>query len=498
MKTGFACVTAALTAAGIIGLSTTASASSHREAPAISNDPAADNTDLWAWHSGDANTGVLHVVASYIPLEEPSGGPNYYHFGDDVLYEIHIARGSTSLDDVMTLQVKFTTPPPTYVAPDGAAAIGGGQEFFWQISGGTSGAAAPRLQTYTVTAVTASGATVLLANGQVPLPSIGPRTQTVALGQGTPTKAVYETYALGFINNLTGLSGIEGAKVWAGQRDDGFYVDLGGAFDLANFHAFVAPTPDPRDNLAGFNSHAIALDIPIGAIPTVDSADAFKNRLGVWASASRRKVRILRNDGSTQGVGPWVQVSRVGLPLVNELVIGLQDKDKYNRTRPKDDLANFGAYILNPIIVRDAEAVGLYGAGPLGAVDTACNGKPCKTGRTDIVTAINIGSDPTASGGFPLAITGDVLRVDFGIAAGFPNGRPLGPAYTGSATKENDVTDIMASVALLGYPGGFDSGTGAPKIQDGVNSNDAAYTDTIPYLPTPWRGWDEGHGVAAP
>ena len=507
---------AALAALGVVGFVGSASASSHREAPAIANDQAADNTDLWAWSTGDAATGTLHVVAAYIPLQEPSGGPNYPKFSDDVLYEVHVARGSASLDDVVTYQIKFTTAPLTKVDPaDLAKPLGGGKEFFAQLAGSYA-------QTYSVTQIVGGVKTVIASGAGVPIPSIGPATQQVGLMIGA-AKSDYETYAQGFIKSVD-FGGGKTGSVWAGQRDDGFYVDLAGAFDLANFRIINEATGGmnpPTDNLAGYNCHAIAMDIPFAAIPTVAETGPFKDRLGVWASASRRKVRILRNDGSEQWAGPWTQVSRVGLPLVNELVIGLQDKDKYNRTYPKTDVANFGGYLLNPVIVRDAEAVGIYttlGGFGYPAVDTACNGKSCKSGRTDIVQAINIGSDPTDPAGFPLTSSGDVLRVDPGIPSFFPNGRPL-PA----GNRENDVTDIMASVALYGYPSGltggvdtmaalgtpvnlnnskspldvFVGGTNLMKVFDGVQHNDAAYTATIPYLATPWRGWDEGHGKIA-
>jgi hypothetical protein len=491
-------VVAALAAMGVVGFVGTASASSHREAPAIANDAAADNTDLWAWHEGDATTGTLHVVAAYIPLQEPSGGPNYPKFSDDVLYEIHVARGSSSLDDVATYQIKFTTAPLTIVDPaDAAKGVGGGKEFFAQLAGSYA-------QTYSVTAIIAGKATVLATGVPVPLPSIGPRTQAAGLMIGTD-KAAYETYALSNAKALDFGGGAMG-KVWAGQRDDGFYVDLAGTFDLANFHVadnLFAGGPPAKDNVAGYNCHAISIDIPFAAIPKVaDAADKYKDRLGVWASASRRKVSILRNDGSTQWAGPWTQVSRVGMPLVNELVIGLQDKDKYNRTTPKGDVANFAGYILNPVIVRDADLVGLYATltaklgANYGSADNACNSGSCKTGRTDIVGALNIGAAD-----FPLTSSGDVIRVDPTLgAAGFPNGRPL---PDGTVTNvENDVTDVMASIALYGFPSGLKDGPGAfcgggaCKLGDGVNHNDTNYPGAFPYLATPWRGWDEGHGGA--
>lgn len=469
---------AALAALGL-GTASVASASSHREAPAISQDPTADSTDLWAWHSGgEGSPAQLHFVMAYNPMEEPSGGPNFHSFADDVLYELHIARGSGSLDDVITYQFRFSTSPAPAVDPsDLQAPLGGGKEFFSQLSGKT--------QTYSVTEVKGGVATVLATGVEVAPANIGPRTNAVAYGLTGET--TYEQFALNFASTFSYAGG--NAELWAGPRDDGFYVDLGGVFDLAN----LRPAGLAQDGVSGFNCHAIAFTVPVAAIPTVDAADAFKDRFGVWTSASRRKMTVLRNDGSKQGIGPWVQVSRLGLPLINEVIIGLQDKDKFSRTHPKDDVGNFGAYILNPVIVRDAEAVGIYGAlGVPAATVTAL-----KSGRLDIVSAMNILSDPTAEGGFPLAATGDVLRVDLGSAPGFPNGRPLGPQYHDeNEYVENDVTDVLSTLVLAGAanllsPEGL-------KISDGVNYNDAPYTDTLPYLPSPHNGYDGGHGEPTP
>ncbi len=468
MRKTFASFGAALAALGILGFTGLAAASSHREAPGISQDPVADSTDLWAWHTGDEKTGVLHVVAAYNPLEEPSGGPNYHSFGDDVLYEIHVARGSKSLDDVVTYQFRFSTSKPAIVDPsDLKAPLGGGKEFFLQLSG--------KKQTYSVTEVKGGVATELAKDVEVAPANIGPQTGKIAYGLANGTKAEYETLALG--KAKTFAYGGSNAKVWSGPRDDGFYVDLAGIFDLANLKAFAGTQ---QDNVAGYNAHAIAFDIPAAAIPS-DATDPYNKRVGVWTSASRRKMTVLRNDGSKQGFGPWVQVSRLGVPLVNEVVIGLQDKDKYSRTHPKDDVANFGGFILNPVIVRDAEAVGIYKT--LKVDQTTVDS--LKSNRLDIVGAINIGD-----ANFPLDATGDVLRVDFGAKTGFPNGRPLGPQFHGGKNRtEDDVTDILVTVILSG---------GKIPLSDGVQSNDGVYTDTFPYLPTPWTGFDEGHGKAAP
>jgi len=465
--------TLTLAAAALLG--GRASASSHREAPAISNDPAADNTDLYAWVSPGAHD-KLWIIANWVPFEEPAGGPNFSKLSDDVLYEIHVARGDRSLDDVVTYQLRFTTRPVKHVDPaDLAAPPGGGKEFFAQLAGSFD-------QVYTVTKLEPGKAPRVIAR-DVPVapPRIGPHTQQVAhaLGLAPYTSDTYDdAFAATFIHPL-GADGGEG-RVFAGPRDDGFYADLGGIFDLAN----LRPKGTAQDGLAGYNVHSIALELPTtlltanGQPPGNTPGDA--TTLGIWASSARRKVSVLRRDGSAHGDGPWVQVSRLGLPLVNEAIIGIQDKDFYNRTHPRDDVAHFGAYFLNPIAVRDAEAVGIYKA--LGVDPT-----PFKSNRTDILDTINLKDIPTPGAhAIPLTATGDVLRVDLATDSAFPNGRPLAP---GTNHEQADVVDVLLSLILT---------KGQVAISDGVDHNDATFLKEFPYLALPWQGLDQGHGKPTP
>jgi hypothetical protein len=219
--------------------------------------------------------------------------------------------------------------------------------------------------------------------------------------------------------------------------------------------------------------HSIALQIPLNVAngaAVVPGAPNDNQTVGVWASASRRKVSIVRRNQAPDGLGPWVQVSRLGLPLINEAVIGLQDKDKYNRTKPKDDLNNFGAYFLNPILVRDAKFAGFYEpTGPLAGV----NFDQMKTNRTDIVDVINLA--PMALGGHKIMTVGDVIRVDLGTASGFPNGRKVTPG----TCIEEDVTDVALSLILTGL---------AAPVPDGVGANDKKFRADFPYLASPWSG----------
>ncbi len=464
-------LTGSLSALALTGMVSLASASSHREAPAIGFDPAADNTDTWAWVNDGAHD-KLYLVASYNPLEEPSGGPNYNEFSDDVLYEFHITRGNKSLEDVVTYQVQFSSTDIPYVNPgDLKAPLGGGKEFFSQLSG--------RNQTYWLTKLThGKGGSVkreVLGQGLKVAPvNIGPNTN----------KIIYKTpkYDEGFMNSFINPLGFQGGsgRVWAGQSDDGFYVDIGRIFDLANLLSGTA-----MDNVAGYNCHTIALEVPTASLtedgqpPKAGASDA--NTIGVWASASRRQVRILHRGGGESNFGSWVQVSRLGLPLINEAVIGLQDKDKFNRTKPAKDVANYGAYFLNPVIVRDAEAVGIYAAlkVPQSTVDAL------KTNRLDIIDAINL----KASGhNIGLDATGDVLRVDLGLDSRFPNGRPI-PYGKAPNQEQADVTDVLLSLLLTKT---------TDALSDGANSNDKPFQAQFPYVAVPHEGFQGGHGKPAP
>ena len=429
-----------------------AHASSHREAPAISHDPAADNTDLWAWVTNGTHD-TVHIVANWIPLEEPAGGPNFHAFSDDVLYQIHVGRGD-SLAPAITYEIKFTTNIPAPVAVNPDAGVGGGKEFFAQLSG--------RTQTYTVTKVAAGVRTVILADAPVAPPNIGPRTDEVAYQDDYD-----DAFAATFVETMTAGEG----SAWAGPRDDAFYVDLGGVFDLANLRGKGVA----QDGVSGFNVHSIALDIPTGKLTasgTVPTASSVDSVLNVWAASSRRKVTVLKNNGERDASGPWVQVSRLGLPLINEAVIGLQDKDKFNATQPAGDVANFGAYFLNPVIVRDAEAVGIYTA--LGQ-----DPRQFRSGRQDILDVISL-----KDANHTFTNVGDVLRVDVAVDSQFPNGRVI----YGGTNVEDDVTDILLSVLLA---------KGLLTVSDNVDFNDKTFLTTIPYQALPWRGFDQGHGVPA-
>lgn len=481
-------ISAALAAVAFTAFAPGAFASSHAEAPGTASDPDTDNTDVWAWRQGTN----LVIVAGYNGLQFPYSAPNWKKFADDALYEIHIAgRGGADLNDNITYQIRFTTTPYPRVDPgDLDLAPGGGKEFFAQLSGGGA-----FNQTYSVTKIVAGEDPVTLVTGaKVAPPNVGPRTNAIAYG--IPAGTTYEQF---FVSNaatsvVTSLGTGEG-RVFAGPRDDPFYVDLGAVFDLAGLRAVIGGTP--RDSVAYTNVNTIALEIPIdvandGPIAN-DGTPSTAQTVGIWASASRRKVNILRKDGTNDSHGPWRQVSRLGLPLVNEAVIGLQDKDYWNRLTPADDVAVFGAYFLNPVVVRDAEFAGFYASsppGPLLACLTNYAGGDIdvfKTGRLDIVDTINIKDFPSAGAhDIPLSATGDVLRVDLGLqGTDFPIGRRL--PLSG---QEADVTDAILTLALCGLEGLADGAV----VPDGVGSaGDVATKNQFPYSNKPHESFENGN-----
>jgi hypothetical protein len=484
-----------------------ASASSHREAPAIAADPTADNTDLYAWVDGSNH---LVVVANYIGLEMPEAAPNWAKFGDDVLYEVHIVRGPTSLADAITYQFRFTTAP--YPRKDAAAmppvaVPAGGLEFFAQLSGGGA-----FNQTYSVTKIVNGTPTVLGAGFKVPPPNVGPETNAVAYG--FPAGDTYEahfvdTAATSTIGTLMNGEG----RVFAGPRDDPFYVDLGAVFDLAQVRPVANLLKSPACNVGGMDSqctprnsvqyqnvHAIELEIPTtiangGTAPTAGAMAA--QTVGVWASASRRKVTVRRANGKDEQLGRWQQISRMAIPLINETVIGLQDKDYWNRSTPSQDASVFGAYFDNLIAARDAQAVGFY-----GNALTQCkieNGGPPLTNRlADVVPVINLAVDGMHVGARAISSVGDVLRVDLGMPnASFPNGRRL---VAGSNIESVDVVDTEIKLLFCGLtnaavntgilaPNALTPNTPYGGIPDGVNTNETNFRTTFPYLAAPWEAW---------
>lgn len=325
----------------LIALPPFGDASSHREAPLISNDPLADNTDLYAFRSPD-NPNMVTIIANYIPLELPEGGPNYHTFGENIRYEIHIKNQTSagvlgSATDDITYRFTFSheNEDPTT---------------FFNIRLGKQNLKT----TYQVEKSTDGGSTfaTILENGIVPPNNIGPRSIEGGAGLGT----TYDALVQDAIHTAT-----TGETIFAGPRDDAFFVDLGGIFDLGQtrsaFGEDASNSNNARDAVAGFNVHTISLQIPIQMLQkdgkTVDEATSMLDGdfvIGVWASASRPQIKTLSPMGEKPTYsGPWVQVSRLGMPLTNEAVIPIGMKDYWNAVTPySTDEQNFVQYFANP------------------------------------------------------------------------------------------------------------------------------------------------------
>jgi hypothetical protein len=438
----------------------TAAASSHAEAPLIAEDPRADNTDLYAFVSPDEPDTVT-IIANYIPLEKPASGPNFYQFDDSVLYQIKIDTNGDSKDDTV-YSFRFTQPtrnPNTFLYATNPVDANDDPDL-------------NRPQTYTVSRERFGRETIIGRGLTTPPDNVGPRS--------TPD---YEGLAADAVHTLA-----DGSKVFAGQRDDPFFVDLGSIFDLGGLRPFnslhVLPLADAPgvDALAGYNTHSIALQIPKDQLvrpghPTI----------GVYASANRRQIRVLNATGVADR-GRWIQVSRLGEPLINEVIIPLGQKDRWNRTEPEDDADFIDRY-------RNPELTGLENF-LYPALDDANT-----TGRDDLVAVLLTGvpglnfTGPrpadlvrlnTAIAPTKPAGKGDRLGVLNGDLAGFPNGRRL----------EDDVVDIELRATAEGYGAFLNSLLGLPNrspnnlLGDGVDANDKPFMTKFPYVATPSQGYE--------
>jgi hypothetical protein len=452
--------------------------SSHREAPEISKDPVADSTDLYAFVSPDQPDYVT-IIANYVPLEEPAGGPNFYEFGDDVLYEIKIDNDGDGDDDII-YQFLFQTQtrnPNSFLYNTGQ--ITSIDSPNWN-----------RPQFYSVTRVDENGKSTVLASGLACPPcNIGPRS--------TPD---YETLAGQAIHKLPG-----GGRVFAGQRAEGFYVDLGSIFDLGtlrpfeNLHLIPSPAKPGVNGTEGYNVHSIAIEVPKklltkdGSNPTDPTKPS--SVIGVYTSASRRKASVLQGNGNDVETGPWVQVSRLGEPLINEVIIPLGKKDFWNSQDPEDDsqFVNFYAHpelaALLPVLYpgvfpdlaaytkprADLEAILLTGI-PSGIISGFQNYTGTK--QSDLLR-LNMAIPPSANPSLLGLLGGDL--------AGFPNGRRVFDDIVAVELR------AIAGVTIPLVDPSFkpDAAAGAindfipVKIPEGVR-----YQKHFPYLGEPFGGYE--------
>jgi hypothetical protein len=468
--------------------------SSHREAPEISKDPVADSTDLYAFVSPD-NPGTVTLIANYVPLEQPPGGPNFYEFGNDVLYEIHIDNDNDGRADI-TYQFRFNTVL-TDTGPNDIFLYNTGQ--ITSISDATWN----RKQFYSVTRVDSQGSHLLATDLPSPPCNVGKNS--------IPSYAPLTAEAIHSLGN--------GSQVFAGQRADLFYIDLGSFFDLLDLRPFQPDfflkglTAMPGINtLAGLNVHSIEIQVPItdltsdGTKPT--NYKAADSTIGIWTTASRQKGSI-GGQGGFQA-GPWVQVSRLGMPLINEVIIPMGQKDFWNTQAPVHD-AQFGrfydhpapaallnvlypgvfpkiaAYTANPANTRpDLDAILLTGV-PAGLFAGFQN----FTGATKAdLLRLNVAIAPTAPA------SAKILGVIGGDNAGFPNGRRVFDDVVSVELKAiagallHDVvpsfTPDAAASALFSVGG---PATEPTTIAD-LASAGLSFPASFPYLADPWDGLD--------
>ena len=489
-----------LAAAGI-----TVHGSSHREALAILNEPCADNTDTYAWVSNGSHD-KLYLVMDFNPLHEPGQGNQGLRACNGYRYEFHIAKGK-SLEDRVVYRVEFKNRLKPEAAPSSSDPLGGGNELLWQLTGGTETMKVTRIEGSDDDNRWGNGPgwddddTVVLGKNLPVLPNNhGPQTDRLVYGLGPfkgydsrdATSREVGLYDQAFIDSfIHPLS--NGGRVIAGQFDDPYQLDEKGIFDLVNLARTDlggipgARRPPATDVFTGFNLFSIALEIPMRdifphGIPHngVLSPGSTDSLLRVWASISRRETQTVDANNiitGLKGSGDWVQVGRNALPLFNAGLVGTQRQTLYLRTSPLHDVTNFGADVLFPVLVRDAEALGIYKA--LGVPDATV--ATLKGPRLDIINAINLGRPIPVADGF----TGDVITLDAAIDSSFPNGRRLGG---GSAPNRNqvNVNSVLISLIVAGNP--------AAGLAKGVEVNDKDYNPNFPFLAPAHQGLFQGHG----
>ncbi|MEV0800178.1 DUF4331 domain-containing protein [Kribbella sp. NPDC050281] len=455
--------------------------SSHREAPEISKDPVADNTDVYAFVSPDAPDTVT-IIANFIPFQNPFGGPNFYEFGDDVLYQIHISNRGTGQADI-SYQFRFRAEirnKKTFLYNTGP--ITSIKDRTWN-----------RPQYYSVTRVEQGRSRTLARNLTAPPVNVGVRS--------TPNYARLARQAIHTIGT--------GRKVFAGQRADAFWADLGSIFDLGTLRPFQMAHLIPSaaamgvNGLQGSNVHTIAIQVPItdltrdGRRPT-NVLDP-KSVIGVYASASRQQSRIVDGNGTSVWHGPYKQVSRLGNPLFNEVIVPMAEKDRWNSLPPSAD-KRFAGFVTKP------ELAGLLPVLYPGVFPRlAAYKKP----RADLAAILLTGIPKGVVDGFQNytgPVQADMLRLNVAVppakspnplglvagdAAGFPNGRRL---------IDDVVTVELRAVAGITIPlvdKSFKPDDAAGAIKDGTSNTNGPLLDRFPYLGTPGGGYQSLPGTPA-
>jgi hypothetical protein len=461
--------------------------SSHREAPEISKDPVADSSDLYAFVSPD-NPSTVTIIANYVPLQQPAGGPNFYEFGDDVLYQIFIDNDGDGYPDV-TYQFQFFTLL-TDQGPNDIFLYNTGQiehltDTTWN-----------RKQFYRVTRIDRWGSRVVAEWLPCPPCNVG--------SNSIPDYASLTQQAIHTVGS---------SKFFAGQRADGFYVDLGSIFDLGELRPFhpdfllKGAATAGINSLASLNVHSIAIQVPIkdltrGFVAPTSYTDS-NSTIGVWTSASRQMSRMYGHPGDC--TGPWTQVSRLGNPLINEVIIPMGSKDYWNTQWPAGD-SQFSQFYDHPSLASLLNV--LYpGVFPLIAAYTADSGNTRPdldavlltgvpplfpnfqnyTGPTKAdMLRLNVAITPTATS------AANILGVVGGDVAGFPNGRRVFDDVVSIELKAVAgalLPDVVGSFTADGAASLlFDVGSSEPTTVASLEAFGLSYGTSFPYLADPWDG----------
>jgi hypothetical protein len=504
-----------VTGAVMLAVTVSAAASSHREAPFITEHPKVDGTDFYLFRSYEpGRDSFVTLIANYLPLQDAYGGPNYFSLEPEALYEIHIDNNGDARED-LSFQFRFTTlfaqaNIPSLNIVGGKVQVSGGPAGGVEVPlaniGGGTGASPGALnvtESYTVTLVrgdrrTGTATAITKLDGATafakPVDNIG-------------IKSIpdYPGYAKNFIYDIKIPGCATNGKVFVGQRAEGFIVNLGQVFDQINLNPLGARN-SASNTIGDKNITSLALEVPADCLTA--GTDPV---IGAWTTASMRQSRVLNpspqgpvassmTKGPAVEGGAWVQVSRLGSPLVNEVVIGITDKDKFNASQPKDDVANFGTYVLYPTLPVLVNV--LFGvpapatprndllAAFVTGVTATVNGESFKyTAPATLSTPGEMLRLNTAVGITPVASQKDLGFLDCDLG-GFPNGRrPI-----------DDVVDIELTVAegaLTGTNGlqTCDVSGATPTVKnagavvnDGALPNIAAYLTAFPYLNNPRAG----------
>ena len=471
-------------------------ASSHREAPFITGQPKLDATDLYMFRSYEAGrSAFVTLLANYQPFQDPQGGPNFFMFDPNGLYEIHIDNNGDAVEDI-TFQFRFNNTSKATALTIGAKSVKIPLINSNTITGVNPASLNVR-ETFTFDVVrggrrNTGGAKVTNVSGggtvfDKPVDNIGDKTFGGTTG--------YATYANQHIYNVTIPGCGTPGKVFVGQRKEPFYIAVGRIFDLFNLNPLGAESGGNNNDLEGKNVSTLAMEVPIACLTAGN-----ETTIGAFTTASLRQGRLLNGapgtglNNVTRSGGAWTQVSRLGMPLVNEVIIGIDDKDKFNASKPKFDGANFADYVTNPVLPALIQTLFPSVTAPTNfprtdLVTVFLKGLPGKNQPAGVVASemlrLNTNTAVTAAG------AQNPLGVLAGDAAGFPNGRRPGDDVVDASLRVAMgalcvATGVNDALQVGCHPS--DAPSGGLLYTDGVRKSDANFGVTFPYLTTPLPG----------